>query len=236
MISITPATERERVWAAAQVIAHHYLHSAPDPRSRPFCYVVRLASERTPVGCLWFGRPESTRCFAGGLTYGGADDIAAGRAVYDRWELLNLSRVWLSPDAQAGGRLARPELLPGVPGHTDRKGVSRPYVASTVIKLAFARVGFDYLLAEPPVWVDEPYKIRAVLSYCDTKKHRGVIYKAAGMTLARTNEAGVQTWWTPDVGELTAEQDREIRKAAQQSGRCQRKRYAAVSLFDGLEE
>lgn len=102
MIHIHLADRAATDWSCRVVAAHHYLRKAPDRRSRPLCYVVRAAQEL--VGCLFFGRPESTRCFAGGLTYGSIADVAAGRAAFDRWEILNLSRVWLSPDVQPGGR------------------------------------------------------------------------------------------------------------------------------------
>ncbi len=230
MIRVEPATAAETDWAARQVVARHYLHSAPDPRGRPFCYVVRLGTEL--VGCLWFGRPESTRCYDGGLTYGGHEEVAGGRAAYDRWEILNLSRVWFSPDVQPGGRLYSADHLPGF---TDRQRCWRSTLASVTIRTALARVGWDYLLAWPPVWVDEPYRIRAVLSYCDTKLHKGTIYRAAGFTLARVNDAGIETWWTPAVADLSEAEDASVRAASRDSGRCQRTRYKAVSLFDEVQ-
>ena len=63
MIEVRPADAGERRWATAQVERHHYLRSAPDPRSRPECQVVTLGGEL--VGCLWWGRPEATRCYSG---------------------------------------------------------------------------------------------------------------------------------------------------------------------------
>lgn len=224
---LSPATAEQRSWAAAAVKAGHYLRSAPDPRSRPFCYVVTVAGQT--VGCLWFGRPESTRCYAGELRYGSTDDVVTGRAGYDRWEVLNLSRVWLDPAVQSGGRLCTPELLPGF---RDRKGRWRPSLASELIRAAFARVGFDYLAAHPPCFTAEPYAIRAVLSYCDTRLHRGTIYRAAGMRLARVNGDGIETWWTPDVGGLTAEQDRAVRDLSDRHPRSRRIRERRRSLFD----
>jgi hypothetical protein len=117
----------------------------------------------------------------------------AGRAEYDRWTILNLARVWLHPSVQRGGAFYSPELLPG---YTDRRGVWRSTLASTVIELALARVGYDYLRTHPPCFPDEPYQIKVVLSYCDTTKHKGTIYRAAGFELARTNERGIETWYT----------------------------------------
>lgn len=220
-----------RAWAERMVSERHYLHSAPDPRGRPFCYVVRLGGE--PVGCLFFGRPESTRCYQGGLTYGSQEDVRSGKAEFDRWEVLNLSRVWYHPDVQPGGRLHAPEYLPGF---TDRHGVFRSTLASDAMRAAFARVGFDYLMRHPPCFVDEPYAVRAAMSYCDTNLHRGTIYRAAGMMLARTNETGIQTWWTPEVAGLTPAQDEAVRRLAANHPRSRRIREASRSLFDLLDE
>lgn len=93
-----------------------------------------------------------------------------------------------------------------------------------MIQAALERVGYDYLSQRPPVWVDEPYQIRAVLSYCDRSRHRGTIYRAAGFELARTNHRQIETWHTTTVAALTAEQDAEIRRLAEQSARSKRLR------------
>jgi hypothetical protein len=203
--------------AAAQetVAAHHYLRAPVDSRCSPVAYLVTLADERV-VGCLIFGRPESTRCYQGGLTYGSLADVQAGRAQFDRWEILNLARVWLDPRVQSGGRWYRSDLLPG---YTDRRGVWRSSLASWCIQRALQTVGYDYLSKRPPVFPDEPYEIKAVLSYCDTSKHRGVIYRAAGFDLARTNERGIETWYTNQVQPLTSYQHDLIKKAAWRSPR-----------------
>jgi hypothetical protein len=103
----------------------HYLHRPVDPRTRPLAYLGYLGGER--VGCLIFGRPESTRCYQGGLTYGSLADVQAGKAQYSRWEVLSLARVWLSPEVQAGGASYRPDLLPGF---VDRRGAWRSTLAS----------------------------------------------------------------------------------------------------------
>lgn len=225
MLTIIPATGAVLGWCRDCVERGHYLRSAPDVRSRPFCNAVRLGCHY--VGCLWFGRTQSTSCYRGLLTYGDADDVRTGRAAYDRWEVVNLARVWLSPDVQPGGPLCGP----GLPGFTDRKGVFRSTLASAAIAMATARVGLDYLLAHPPVWVEQPYAIRVVMSYCDTRLHRGVIYRAANFALARTNADGVQTWYTTAVAPLTAEQDARVRLASERCPRGRRLRDAALTLF-----
>jgi hypothetical protein len=198
------------------VTAHHYLRSPVDVRSRPLAYHVRLMPNLGTVGCLIFGRPEASACFAGGLTYGGAEDVAAGRAAFDRWEVLNLARVWLSPRVQPGGNWHRPRFLPGF---VDRRGVFRSTLASAAIGAALGRVGLDYLLAFPPCFLDQPYRIRALLSYCDTSLHKGMIYRAAGFQLARCNDDGIETWWTAEVRQLDPAEDERVRAVASRDPR-----------------
>lgn len=205
---------------------HHYLHKPVDPRCRPLAYILTLADIRT--GCLVFGRPESTRCYRGGLTYGNRQDVAAGRAYYDYWEVLNLCRVWLHPDVQQGGTYYDPYALPGF---VDRRGIWRSTLASTVIGQALGRVGFDYLLAHPPCFVEEPYALRAVLSYCDLSTHKGTIYRAAGFRMARTNERGIETWWTDAIAPLTPEQNRAVRAASEHSERSRRHRATRANRY-----
>lgn len=199
------------------VAAHHYLRAPVDPRCRTLAYAVYLGDRH--VGCLIVGRPEATRCYRGGLTYGSQTDVQAGRAQFDRWCVLNLARVWLDPLVQPGGGLYGPGILPGF---VDRRGVWRSSLASTAIRAMLARVGVDYLAAHPPVDCAYPYTIQAVLSYCDRSKHRGVIYRAAGFQIARTNERGIETWWSDAVAPLTFEQDAAIRRLSEITPRSQR--------------
>ena len=219
-------------WAQDKVRRYHYLRKRVDPRSRPFCYTVECSHTLMPIGCLIFGRPEATRCYDGNLTYGSQADVERERAALDRWSVLNLARVWVRPEAQPGGALYRPDVLPG---YTDRRGVWRSTLASTVIREALAIVGYDYLRAHPPVDCAYPYQIEAVLSYCDTNLHRGTIYRAAGFTLARRNERGIETWFTQDVCPLSQEEDRRIRDLAETSQRSQRIRAQRAQLALPLE-
>lgn len=202
---IYPADERGLVWAQKKVTAHHYLHAPVDQRCRPFAYIVGLLSEKEDdsVGCIIFGRPQATACYQGKLTYGSLEDVQAGRARFDRWEVLNMARVWLDPSIQKGG---------------DRY---IPRAASFVIKEALKQVGFDYLRAHPPVDCNFPYQIRCVLSYCDTRIHTGWIYMVSRFKLARTNADGIQTWMKSIPG-LNEEDDEAIRRLSEQSPRSKR--------------
>ena len=233
-LQLTVAHGIEWGMCAGTLAQFHYLHTFPDPRCMPMVYSVRL--RKTWVGALVFGRPEASRCFRGGITYGGRADLAAGRCRYDRWEVLNLARVWLLPEIQSGGSAYSPELLPGF---VDRKGAFRSSLASTVIHRAIEQVRVDYLLWYPPCFLAEPYQVRAVLSYCDTRVHRGTIYRASGFSLAGTNRAGVETWWTDCVNPLDADEDAQVREASRKHARSQKKRrdrsHLTAQLILGLE-
>jgi hypothetical protein len=214
-ITVRAAAIHEQNLAQRIVEQHHYLHQKVDARCSVFTYVVQVGSQLG--GYLMFGRPEATRCYDGALTYGSVDDMTAGRAQHSRWEVLNLARVWLAQDFQQGGHYYGPGHLPG---YVDRKGVWRSTLASAAILAALDRIVVDYLDARPPCFLDEPYQLRQVLSYCDTRLHKGTIYKAAGFTLARTNKAGIETW-VKAVRPLTETEDAHIRARALQHPRSQ---------------
>ena len=210
MITLKLASDADLAWAQAQVSQHHYLHSPVDSRCSVLAYVVMAHGER--AGCLLFGRPESTRCYRGELTYGGQADVASGRARFDRWEVINLARVWLDPRLQRGGIWEVGCL------------------ATMLMSEALKRVVVDYLQEYPPCYINEPWRLRACLSYCDTRIHSGTIYKAAGFTLARTNASGIQTWYRPLRG-LQGRERKLIERYCAQSyrSRCYRSQRAALS-------
>lgn len=210
-------------WAQQQVKAHHYLHARVDSRCSPLVYLVSV--ERRYVGCLIFGRPESTRCYDGTLTYGSVEDVQTGRAEFSRWELLNLARVWFDPKVQHGGAWHDPTLLPGF---VDRHDVWRSTLASWAIGRACRDIVLDYLLTRPPCFLDEPYQIRRVISYCDTRLHRGTIYRAAGFACVRTNADGIETWSKP-ARPLDDLEDRIVRDASDRSPRSRRYRAARLA-------
>lgn len=206
-----------RAWAQAQVAAHHYLHTPVDVRSSPEMYAVTLtlpSGERWACGCLIVGRPEATRAYP---WYGSVEDVQTGRASCTRWQVLNLARVWLHPDVQAGGVWYGPDLLPGF---IDRRGRWHSALASTALSLLTARVGYDYLLRRPPVWPEEPYEIRWLLSYQDVRLHRGTIYAAAGFE-RWAQRGNIATWRTP-LPALTAEQHSAVLAASADSPRARR--------------
>lgn len=133
---------------------------------------IKIAAADRPIGYLIVSRPEATRCYP---WYGSVEDVARGRAEITRWQVLNLSRVWLDPAVQPGGTLYGPET---VPGFTDRHGQFRSTLASAAIAQLADQVVTDYLLNRPPFFLDEPYELRWLLSYCDIRWHRGALLEA----------------------------------------------------------
>jgi hypothetical protein len=221
MIHLRIADRAGFAWCQHQVTQHHYLHAPVDSRCSPLAYLIELEDIDFPVGCLIVGRPESTRCYDGKLTYGSLADVRTGRCAYSRWEVLNLARVWLSPRVQRGGDLFETGY---VPLFVDRRNVARSTLASDSIRLLLGRVNYDYLRARPPVYPDEPYQVRVLMSYCDTRLHKGTIYQAAGFEVARVNAAGIQTWYSQAVAPLSSYEDDMIRKLAGQAWRSRRYR------------
>jgi hypothetical protein len=189
-------------WAQEQVTLHHYLHHPVDARCRPLAYLVQGDGET--LGCLIFGRPQATRVNG---WYGSVADVKAGRCPLTRWQVLNLARVWLHPSIQRGGE------------HFIANA------ATQVIAQALQKVRYDYLLAHPPVFLDEPYEIRECLSYCNTRIHRGTLYLAASFRLLRTNARGLATYTRP-LRRLTHAEHAAIVCCSQQSVRARRYRAA----------
>jgi len=212
MITLSHAARGSQMYhvTSSYVRECHYLHTVPDPRATPETFAVYLPSGL--AGVLIFSRPEATRCAD---WYGSVTDVSAGRCDSTRWQILNLARVWIAPRYQIGGELCTPKY---VPGYTDRRGRFRSTLASTILRTAISQIGYEYLRLRPPCFLEEPYRIRWLLSYCDTRLHRGVIYAAAGFHLYKTNLKGIQTWRIR-LPDLTAHQDGIIRSLASSNPR-----------------
>ena len=166
MLRIALADKEGLEWAQHTVEISHYLKKRVDVRCSPVAYTILYGDER--VGCLIFGRPESTRVNG---WYGSVEDVLHGKCPLTRWQILNLARVWLHPDIQ----------------HDGCRYIEN--AATWVIAQALRRVVADYLLCKPPVWMQEPYEIRHILSYCDTSIHTGTLYRASNFELVRKKQA-----------------------------------------------
>jgi hypothetical protein len=214
MLTLTLADAAGLAWAQGQVTAHHYLRRPVDDRCAPLAYLVLVEGQR--AGCLLFGRPEATACYRGDLRYGGADARAAGRCDVDRWEVLNLARVWLDPRIQRGG------------------SAYVPNAGTRAIGEALRRVVLDYLLARPPCFPDEPWRLRWCLSYCDTRIHHGGLYRAAGFARVHANAAGIETWARP-LRPLRRHEAAAVLRAANHSHRSRVYRSQRAARAEQLE-
>lgn len=226
MITLARLDRAGLAWAQAQVARHHYLHKPVPALARPEAWGIELPRLGT-VGCLMVCRPQATRCQG---WYGSLEDVASGWARSSRWSVLSLARVWLDTSVQGGGIHFNSESLPG---YVDRHRRFRSTLASTALRLLTELVGYEYLLARPPCFLEEPYEHEWLLSYCDTRVHRGVIYRAAGWELHRTAGA-IQTWRTT-LPALTAEQHDAVRSASEVDVRARRFRARRYSSHHQLE-
>lgn len=163
-LNVQLGSSLDLIWAQQTVIENHYLHAPVDLRARPMCYIITHPAGR--MGCVILGIPHATRC-RGCWGYPGLPT---------QWQVVDLSRIWLRPDIQAGGCWCKPGE---VPGFTDRHGVWRSTVASWAIHEVLARVQRDRVAMWPPVYLEQPYHIELAISYHDPAYHRGTIYREA---------------------------------------------------------
>ncbi len=77
--------------------------------------------------------------------------------------------------------------------------------------------------------MSEPYQIREVLSYCDARRHKGTLYRAARFRLVRTNAAGIETYARP-VRPLTQAEQEIIALRSQHDSRCRKLREARRAM------
>lgn len=178
-LSIGLATEFEKFWAKEYILAYHYLHKWPHPKSRPLTYIVRH-DEMNPVGIVVVTLPHATRC-TGWWGYEGLPT---------QWQVVDLARILFTPSVQTNGRDCNPET---VPGFYDRRGIWRPAVATWAIEQVLARVQLDIAQNWPPVFPNRPYHILLAISYHDPKFHKGTIYRQSGALPVYTDKNGNPT-------------------------------------------
>lgn len=164
MLEFKLGDKEDLEWAQAKVVESHYLHQRVDNRARPMVYIIHLYDGAIRLGLIMAGIPHATRC--GG--WWGYPHLPS------QWQVVDLCRIWIDPRCQAGGEYAKPNIIPGF---TDRKGVFRPTVATWAIQQVLDRIQIDRVSLWPPVYPEQPYHIRLVISYHDPKFHQGKIYR-----------------------------------------------------------
>lgn len=165
-------TDSDLAWAQGVVTEHHYLRQSVHPKAKPMVYIIG-----DYLGLIMVGNPHATLNKA---WYGYPGQIT-------QWQVVDMCRIWLSPRLQLGGDLARPGL---VPGFTDRRGVFRPTVTTFAMREVLRMVQRDRVSLNPPVYPDQPYHIRLVISYHDPQFHRGFIYRQMGWEPMYTDDKG----------------------------------------------
>ena len=227
-IDLFPLENKWDMARAQEVVRReHYLHAPVDNRCSVEGYMFGVDTEDgnlgvTMAGHFLLGRPQATRVK---FWYGNLAAWRAGKCEVTYWQVLNLARVYIFPDWQPGGCFYGPEYEPGF---VDRKGVFRSTLASSAISAMADRVGFDYLVRRPPCFLEEPYQIEWLLSYCDTRLHKGTIYRESGFELFRMKDE-IQTW-RKRLPVLSPDQDEQVREAARVSRRSQEYRSKRAQL------
>lgn len=211
-------TKEERAWARVVCREQHYLRQEVHSRARPVFYLVvreegTLLSDGTfraalseKVGLLVYSRMQSSRCRN---WYGSEADVRRGWATYTQWEILALSRFWLDARLQKEGAWYIPR------------------VASLVIRRSLELVGYHYLLLRPPAFLDRPFEVKQVISYCDGNHFDCMLYRYARFRLKRVNDEGLRTY-VHQLSPLTPEQRRQVIEASRLDKAASRKRFSVA--------
>jgi hypothetical protein len=189
-------------WAEQVIMERHYMQRRVHQRTRPMAMLVLQGErERRRVGCLIYNRPQCTA--VRGWYCGSYQTLQAHPGEYrmTMWNLINLARVYLSPEIQ---RRESPSYV--------------RYAASRVVGTSLLHVVRDYLLLFPPVHPDEPFELRECLSYCDRTRFFCTIYLATNFQEVRCNERGLVTFARP-LRPLTPGEREEVLEASRASAR-----------------
>lgn len=141
--------EKPSSWLNEMATQHHYMHRPVHRRSVPFGWGVVFDGNEFQAD----GAPSGLIMFAS-IHF----TRLAGEFGYDglptKWQVLSLSRLWLH-DA--------------LPRNSE----------TCVIAKALRMVQRRWLEVHPPRFLNDPYHVRKIISYADTRHHVGTIYRAA---------------------------------------------------------
>jgi hypothetical protein len=160
---------------------YHYMHRSVHPRATPFGWAVQFDGQlyrpnEDPCGFIIFASIHFTK-LRNEFGYSGLPT---------KWQVLSLSRLWLHDD---------------LPQNSETVVIAKCFRQKGHEKLAL--VQRRWLEVHPPVYPDQPYHIRKIISYADTRYHNGTIYKAAnfretGRTVSRKRHRNSRG---PGIGE-----------------------------------
>lgn len=128
---------------------YHYMHREIHQRSCPFGWAVSFDGNLFQSD----GAPSGFIIFSS-IHYTKLKGEFGYYGLPTKWQVLSLSRLWLHDN---------------LPRNSETVTISK----------ALRMVQRRWLEVHPPRFPDEPYHIRKVISYADTRYHTGTIYRAA---------------------------------------------------------
>lgn len=159
--------QQPRAWLNKMAAQYHYMHSPVHHRATPFGWSVQFDGESKQPD----GKPNGFIIFAS-VHFTRLSGEFGYPGLPTKWQVLSLSRLWLHDN---------------LPRHS----------ATCVIGKALKLVQRRWLEIHPPRFVNEPYHIVKVISYADTRYHKGTIYRAAnfrycGDTISQRRHKGTR--------------------------------------------
>lgn len=138
-----------RDWLNDQAAKYHYMHRRIHPRAVPFGWAVTFDGELQQAD----GAPSGFIIFAS-IHYVRLRNEFGYPGLPTKWQVLSLARLWL---------------------HDSLPCNSETCVIAKALRLVQRR----WLEVHPPRFPNDPYQIRKIISYADTRFHTGTIYRAA---------------------------------------------------------
>ena len=138
-----------RAWLNAMATVHHYMHRPVHRRASPFGWAVNFDGELYQPD----GAPSGFIMFAS-IHYTRLRGEFGYVGLPTKWQVLSLSRLWLHDN---------------LPRNSE----------TVVIAKALKQVQARWLEVHPPVDWNQPYQVRKIISYSDSRDHQGTIYRAA---------------------------------------------------------
>lgn len=138
-----------RDWLNTMATKYHYMHRPVHPRASPFGWAVLFDGRQYQPD----GKPSGFIVFAS-AHFTRLKGEFGYPGLPTKWQVLCLSRLWL---------------------HDALPRNSETCTMAKALKLVQRR----WLEIRPPRFLDQPYHIRKVITYADTRFHNGTIYRAA---------------------------------------------------------
>ena len=141
--------QADKKWLNDMATEYHYMHRPIHARAVPFGWRVRFDEQENQPD----GKPSGFIIFCS-IHYVRLAGVFGFDGLPTKWQVLSLARLWL---------------------HDDLPRNSETCVIAKAMKMVQRR----WLEVHPPRYLDQPYHIRRIISYADTRFHQGTIYKAA---------------------------------------------------------